>query len=67
VNRKRGGNKCPHTAKTQYATEEDAEDGLSFMLTKIPGYTGQPYFCLYCHTWHLGRKNPPHKRRRKRT
>jgi len=59
--------KCPHTGKTQYASEEEAEDGLYFMLKKVPGYTGQPYFCLYCHTWHLGRRSPPRKKRRKRT
>ncbi len=56
---------CPNSGKVQHASEEEADDALLEMKKRYPGYKGQPYFCLYCHTWHLGRSKPPGKKKRR--
>ena len=58
---------CPTTGKVQHGTEEDAQETLVLFRKKFPDYNGSPYFCLYCYTWHLGRKSEPQKKKRKRS
>lgn len=61
-------NICPTHGKVKHESEEDAEDALRKMKKRYPGYTGEPYLCIYCESWHLGRKrDKPRRKRRKRT
>jgi hypothetical protein len=58
---------CATTGKRQYASEKEAGKGLDRFRERVPDYEGQPYFCLYCQTYHFGARKEPVKRRRKRT
>lgn len=59
---------CPNNGKVQHESEEVAEEVLYQVLKLHPTYQGQPYFCVYCMMWHIGRKTErPRKSRRKRT
>lgn len=59
---------CPNNGKIQHESEEDAEYVLKQMRKKYPDYDGQPYHCMYCSMWHLGRRSEkPKKKKRKRT
>lgn len=58
---------CPTTGKRQYHSEKEALKGLDRYREREPGYSGEPYFCLYCGSHHFGVRKPPVKKRRKRT
>lgn len=59
---------CSTTGKTLYNSEKEASKGLQRMVEKMPSYDGEPYFCLYCSSYHFGRKKDiPVKNKRKRT
>jgi hypothetical protein len=58
---------CPATGKIQYETEEDAKKAIPRIVRKY-GASGEPYYCMYCSHWHLGRRQErSRKKRRKRT
>lgn len=58
---------CPNSGKIQYESQEDAEYALEKMRKKYLDCNHEPYYCMYCNTWHLGRKDKPRKKKRKRT
>lgn len=59
---------CPINGKIQHESEKDAEYALKQTLKKYPDYNGEPYYCMYCDKWHLGRKSErPKRKKRKRT
>jgi len=59
-------NICPNNGKVQYDSQEEAEKAIPKIVRKY-GESGLPYYCMYCSKWHLGRKSPPKKKKRKRT
>jgi hypothetical protein len=54
---------CPNTGKVQYESKEDTEYAIPKLSRKY-GNVGEPYYCIYCDKWHLGKK--PRKKKRKR-
>ena len=58
---------CPNSGKIQYESQEEAEYALEKMRKKYTDSNHEPYFCMYCETWHLGSKLKPRKKKRKRT
>lgn len=55
---------CPNSGKIQYESQEDAGYALEKMRKKYPlNCNHEPYYCVYCNTWHLGRKDNPKKRK----
>lgn len=57
---------CPANGKIQYESEEDAIYAIPRIERKY-GDAGTPYYCMYCGKWHLGKRKPPRKKKRKRT
>lgn len=59
---------CSTTGKTIYNNHKEALKGLYRMTERVPDYDGEPYYCLYCSSYHFGRKKEkPVKNKRKRT
>lgn len=52
---------CSTTGKTKYDTEKSAQSGLEKMKKHRPDYAGEPYFCLYCSSYHFGRREKSKK------
>lgn len=56
---------CPTTGKSQYKDEKEAEAKLLWMKEKVPSYEGEPYYCLYCGSYHFGRSKEHSKEKPK--
>ncbi len=53
---------CATTGKTKYNSDKEAAVGLENMKKHRPEYEGEPYFCMYCSSYHFGKR--PEKKKK---
>lgn len=47
---------CKRTGKHRHASQGGALAHLRGLQKREPDYNGEPYFCKFCGSWHIGRR-----------